>query len=173
MIGGHDEEIGIAQAWKKVAEPAVEALEVPREPADVVAMAEERVEVHEVREEETAVKLVHLAPDVIHPLVVVRRVKRARDPAAGEQILYFSDRHDRVRRRLEFVEQRVPRRRQRVVPTIGCPPEMAQAADKRPRDHSPDAVALADESVCDFARAVQLWNGHDLFVRGNLEHAVG
>ena len=72
-------------------------------------MAELRVEVDEVGEDETAVGSLDLPLDLVHPLVVARRVDRVRDAAAGEQILDLADRDDREARGLHAIEQRLAR----------------------------------------------------------------
>ena len=73
----------------------------------------------------------------------------------------------------QAIEQRLAGRRQRVVVAVRRPREMAGRADERPRDHAADAEPLADEPVGDLAVAIQLRDRHDVFVRGNLKHAVG
>ena len=46
-------------------------------------------------------------------------------------------------------------------------------ADERPRDHPADAEAEPDQLEGDLADAIQLGHRDDVFVRGDLKHAVG
>src|SRR5438094_8096573 len=49
---------------------------------------------------------------------------------------------------------------------------MAGRADERPRDHPADAEPFSDNLVCDLARAIELRDWNDVFMRRDLEHAV-
>src|SRR5207237_8200848 len=49
---------------------------------------------------------------------------------------------------------------------------MAGCADERPRDHPADAEPFSDNLVCDLARAIELRDWNDVFMRRDLEHAV-
>ena len=71
------------------------------------------------------------------------------------------------------IEQRLAGRRQRVVVAVRGAREAPGRADERPRDDAADAEPLADQLVGDLAGAIQLGDRHDLFVRGDLEDAVG
>ena len=56
---------------------------------------------------------------------------------------------------------------------VGRALEVPRRADERPRDDAADAEPLADELVRDLTGAIQLGHRDDVFVRGDLEHAVG
>ena len=71
------------------------------------------------------------------------------------------------------IEQRLARRRQRVVVAVRGARELPGRADERARDDAADAESLADQPVGDLAGAIELGHRHDVFVRGDLEHAVG
>ena len=174
MIGRHHQQIVLAQPRQQRGQARVEPLEVRRIPGDVVAMAEVRVEIDEVREDRGRGRPASICRiDLVHALIVARGVDRLRHAAAGEQILDLADGDDRQPGGLDAIEQRLAARRQRVVVAIGRPRETAGRADERPRDDAADAEALAHELVRDLARAVQLRHGHDRLVRGDLKHAVG
>ena len=80
---------------------------------------------------------------------------------------------DRHTRRRQAVEQRRLRRRHRVVVPVRRPRVRAGRPDKRPRDHAADSQAVHDDAIGRLAHPVQLGHGHDVFMRGNLEDAVG
>ena len=54
VIGGDDQQVVRAQRRQQIGQPGVEALEVARVAGDVVAMTVQRVEVHEVGEDQAA-----------------------------------------------------------------------------------------------------------------------
>ena len=95
------------------------------------------------------------------------------DAATGEEILDLANRDDRQRCGLQAIEQRLARRRQRVVVAVRRAREAPRRADERARDHAADAQPFANELVGDLAVAIELANRHDVLVRRDLEDAVG
>ena len=57
--------------------------------------------------------------DLVHPLVVGRRVNGLGDAAAREEVLDLADRDHRQPRRLDPIQQRVGRGRHREVAPVG------------------------------------------------------
>ena len=57
--------------------------------------------------------------------------------------------------------------------TVRCPREGARTADERAGDDACDAKAFHHQPVRNLARPVQFRHRHDLFVRRDLEDAVG
>src|SRR5579862_1762098 len=115
MVSRDDEQIVLPKAGKDSSEPRVEPLEILRVSLDVVAMAVLRVEIHEVGEDEAALHFVHLPLDLIHAVVVARRVDGAGDAPAGEEVLDLADGNHRQRRGLDPIEQCFAERRQREI----------------------------------------------------------
>ena len=98
---------------------------------------------------------------------------RGRDAAAGEQILDLADRDDRQAGGLHAIEQRRRDGGSAKSWRFAVRAKCARRADERPRDDAADAEPIADELEGDLAAAIQLRDRHDVFVRGNLKHAVG
>ena len=136
-------------------------------------MAVLRVEVHQVREDEPVGGARELLDHMIHPFGVTGCVNRPADAASGKQVLDLADRHDRDAGGGCPIEHGFCKRLQRVVVPIRRTGERARCSDERTRDHAPDAKPLAHQLVRNLAGAVQLRDRHDVFVSGNLEHAVG
>ena len=136
-------------------------------------MAVDRIEVDEVHEDEPLGRVAHHLVQPIHAFGVARRVNGARDAAARKQIVDLADRDDRDLASREQIEQRFTGRIQRVVVPIRGSPEVERRSGERTRDDAADAKALADETERDFADAVLLVDRDDVFVRRDLEHAVG
>ena len=136
-------------------------------------MAVDGVEVDQVREDHASFLRRHQRLDRVHAVgVALGRVRRRYAPP-GEQVRDLADRRDLVALRDQPIEQRLADRRHRVIVTIRCALERARQADERPRDHAPQAQALDANVVGRLAPLVELRHGHDAFVRGDLEHAVG
>src|SRR6266487_3044730 len=100
-------------------------------------------------------------------------MSRARDAAAGKEILDLSDGMDRQARVRETVEQRRCERREREVAAIRRAPERPLDADEGARDDAADTHPDTCKLEGDFAPAIQLGNRHDVFVRRDLEDTVG
>ena len=66
-----------SQTREQPGQPSVEALEIRRVASDIVAVAELRVEVHEVRKDQAAIDLFHLRSHVIHAVIIARRMDGA------------------------------------------------------------------------------------------------
>jgi hypothetical protein len=94
VVGGHDQQVVVAQEGKHVHQPPIEPFEVRGVPGRIVPVPVLRVEVHEVGEDQPAVHTAHLTRDVIHPIVVALGVERGRHPASGEEILDLADGDD-------------------------------------------------------------------------------
>ena len=66
-----------------------------------------------------------------------------------------------------------PDRRQREVVAVRGPGEVSRRSDEWSRNDAADAESLSHQLVGGLAGPIQLLDRHDLFVRGDLEHAVG
>ena len=173
VVGGDDEQVVGTQLRQELAQPRVEALEVPRVALDVVAMPVDRVEVDEVGEDQSPLDARDRLLHRVHPLIVTRRVHRRPNAAAGEEILNLAHRVHRRARGRQPIEQRLAAGRTGEIVTIRGALELSRRADERARDHPPDAHALDDELVGDAADAVLLLDRNHILVREDLEHAVG
>ena len=109
----------------------------------------------------------------VHALLVAGGMDRGGNASSREQIFDLPDRDHRQAGVLEPIEQRRRERRQREVAAVRRPAECAWRADERPRDHASDPEAEPDHLERNLAPAIQLRDRHDVFVRGDLEHAVG
>ena len=162
------------QLRQQAREPPVESFEVCRVSRDIVAVAVLRIEVDEVREDQTPTAF---RPSPVRsasiPSSSSGRMHGGGDAAAGKEILDLPDRNDWLALLLEDVEKRRRKRRQRVVAAICRPPPGAGRPDERTRDDASDASSLAGDLVGDLAPAIQLVDRNDLFVRRDLEDAVG
>src|SRR4029079_6914614 len=110
----------------------------PRFSRHIVSMSELRVEVHEVREDESGIDLFELTHHVMHTLVVSCRVNGARHATAGKQILNLANGDHRNAGTLRPIQQRFAGWRQRVVVPVRGALEAADGADERTRDHTAD-----------------------------------
>src|SRR5258705_994930 len=173
VVCGHDEEIRIAQRRQEPRERLIDPLQVRGIAGHIVAMAVDRIAVHEVDEDEPVPRLAHRVAEPLHAFGVAGGVRRARDAAPREQVVDLADGHDRHALSRQQVEQRLRNRLERVIVAIRGPFERPWRADKGPRDDAADAHAAADQIERDLADAVLLRDGDDVLVRGTLKDAVG
>ena len=95
---------------------------------------------------------------------------KPRDPRT---IARLSDAHDRNVRARQQIQQCVTERLERVVMPIGRPGKRTGHPHEWPGDHASHAEPSADHVEGNLADSVLLGNRNDVFVRGNLKHAVG
>ena len=115
-------------------------------------MAVDGVEIDEIGEDQAPRRRIERALDFVHAVGVARRVDRARDAAAGEEILDLADGDDR--------RARHPVSMSRSVGANGVSAKSrrfavrwnaSRSADKRPGDHAADAAADAHQIERDLA----------------------
>ena len=119
VIGGDDQQIRFPQRRQHVTEALVEALEVVGVARDVVAVPVQRIEVHEIDEDEPRSIGADDIDQPIDTFAVALRRNRLGNASAGEQIPDLADRDHGNPLPGQEVEQRVARRRQRVIVTVG------------------------------------------------------
>ena len=142
---------------------------------DVVAVAVQHVEIDQIDEDQAAVARRPCASRVFSMpsalVLVLSSVSRCRAPGRRRR---SCRRWTPARRRFASASSSMPRgRRHGVVVAVGGARERAGRADERPRDHAPHFVRPAQDLARDLADAVQLGKRDHLFVRGDLEDAVG
>ena len=121
-----------------------------------------------------SVAVAHRLADRVHAVASLAVCVAARDAAAGEQIVDLADRHDRHPAAVSRSSSVSPIGVEREVVPVAVRVNDAGRADERPRDDAADAHAARRRARrrsrrCDRAPAI----GIDVFVRGDLEHAVG
>ena len=173
VVGGHDQQVVGAELGQHLPDTRVGLLQRLRVALDVVAVAVEHVEIHQVDEQQPrAVRLQRRqrlgdAVGVALGLDVVRHALPAVDvvnlpDAEGEHARLLQPRHQQRLGRIDGV----------VVAAHGAP-EAAGLPLERPRNHPPHLMRRRQQVARGLAHAVELFHRNNLFVRGNLEDAVG
>ena len=172
VVGGDDDEVVRLHDFEKIAEPAIEFRQRLRVTGHVAPMAEEHVEIDQIREEQA---VFHFRPKLARCIPCLRRSKRSGcdsvmpSPAKMSAIFptpmtsdaAFAERVENAARRLHGV----------IVPPRGAP-EMSRRAIERPRDDAPDAGGVR-VAARDFANLVKPLDRQHVFVRGDLQNGIG
>jgi hypothetical protein len=169
----HHEQIRRPQPRQEQRQAGIESLEIRRVPGGIVAMAVHSVEVHKVCEDQAATRIRHGLFDAIHSLLIACGRHGVSDTATGEKILDLANRDHWHAAVVEEVEQRVRRWFERIVMPVGGAPEPARCAHEWPGNDASNPEPSRNEIERHLADAVLLGYRNDLFVRGDLEHAVG
>ena len=172
VVGSDEEKIAGAEGVEEGAEEGVEFFERAGETFDVFAMAVEHVEVNEVGEDEAGGAFAESGVEFVHAVGVVFRGDVVRDTAAVVDVVDFADAKDGGAAVGENVEKHGARRLDDVVVAALGAAEITGRAKKRSRDDAANAMRAVEQFAGDFAYTVQLGDGDDLFVSGDLEDAV-
>src|SRR6266849_2349746 len=172
VVGGEQQEIGGAELGEKRSEKRVEFFERARKAFDVLAMAEEHVEIHEVGKDQTGGAFTERGAKFVHAVGVAFRGDVLFDSAAVIDVVNLSNAEHRNILFQEDVEEHRLRRFDGIVMAALGALEISGRAEKGPRNDAPDAVLPIEQLARDFAYAVKLGDGDDFLVRRDLEHAV-
>ena len=173
VIGADDGDVARPQRGAERGQPGIKGGERGGVARDVAAMAVERVEIVEIREDQGARRRRACGGEHgIEGRRVVRRRDRAGDALAGENIGDLADGVDGAAGGNQAIEQGRCRRRHRIVVAIGGAPEAARCADERARDDAADIVGIG-ENTAGPAQRIEPLEAEALLMRGDLQHAVG
>ena len=115
VVCGNDEQVGVAQSAQHVLETFIESLEVGRIAVHVVPMAELRIEVDEVDEDETFALFVNDLHQVVEPVSITPGRDGAIDAPAREEVANLPNRNDWDPAPRQQVQQSVAWWRRRVI----------------------------------------------------------
>jgi hypothetical protein len=150
----------------------VKPLEIAGVAANVIAVAELRIEVDEVREHERRPGLPQELHGQIQAVFVRVGIDGVGDPLPVEDVLDLPDRNDRDPCCVQAVEHGRARRRNAEVPPLGTPLEGAGRALERTRDHPPNVVLARQEPTREPAPRVQLLERDDVGMGRDLEDRI-
>src|SRR5438105_9900009 len=132
-----------------------------------------RIEVHEIREDEWRVRLLHQIDRLAHAVGVRFGADLTVDADAIEDVGDFTECDDLPAGLLGPLDDRLASWPDGEVLPVRRSLEMAAArSDKWPRDDASDVVFAAHDLARDRADSPQLFDRDDLFVRRNLEYRV-
>src|SRR4029434_7609172 len=133
---------------------------------DVAPMAEEHVEIDEIREDQSALGFTPKPIENGHALRIRGCWRRVDDAAAGENIADFAHTMYGQGGVGDRIEHGVRRRQRKIVPATRALPG-AGFADERTRDHPTNAKRVC-MTACDAADFVEAFERDDILMRGNL-----
>jgi hypothetical protein len=174
VIGGEDREVAGSQTRQEVARLGVEGLERARIAGHVARMAVIAVELDEVAKGQgTRLSLARQPAKMFQKVVVRSALVHRADAAMGEDVVDLAHRMHHPPRGRGPVHQRGLGRRDGVVAPVAGPGETRfGAAQERPRDRPSDAAGV-QEGREPFAERVEPVEPERLFMRGDLDDAVG
>src|SRR5713226_4330146 len=172
VVGGEQQEIGCEELRKKRSEKRVEFFERAGKPFDVLAMAEEHVEIHEVGKDETGGTVTKRGAEFLHAVGVAFCGDVLLDSAPVIDVVNLSNTEHRNILFQENVEKHGLWRFDGIVMAALGALEVSGRAKKGPRNDASDAMPPIEQLSRDFAHAVKLGDGNDFLVRRDLEHAV-
>src|SRR5450432_1417608 len=173
VVGGEDGQIVRTQGALEFRHPGVELLERVAVAFDIVAVAELLVEIDQIHVDQPGILGLHGFERLRHAFGVVRGLGGFADTPAQEDIENLADTVDEDAAVVELIEQHALGRRHGVIMAIGGAREITGRADERPRNHAADFVRAAQDFARGFAHLVKFPKRDHLFVRGDLEDAIG
>ena len=173
MIRRNDEQIAAARRAKQFGQPRVNVAQRLRIARDMIPMPVQHVKIAEIRQNYAAFLRAHIADRRVKPGHVVRGMAAAGQTLIGKNIINLADKRDRIAVRFRGIKHGRQMRRPRKILAAAGAAEIAGLADKRAGNHPADAVLALQHLAGLLAHFVKLVNRNDLFMRGNLEHAVG
>ena len=173
VIGRHNQQVVGTEARQQRGQARVKSIEIGAVAGGIVAVTVERIEVHQVGEDQAAFLCRHQRRDAIHAVGVTLGGMRFGDPLTGKQVGDLPHRRDVMAGGDHAIEQGLGDRWHGVVVTIRRARERAGQADERPRDHAPESQSANGEVIRRVAPFVELGHRHNGLVRGDLKHAVG
>src|SRR5713226_1945733 len=172
VVGGEQQEIGGAELGEKRSEKRVEFFERARKAFDVLAMAEEHVEIHEVGKDQTGGTVTKRGAEFLHAVGIALCGDVLFDSAAVVDVVNLSNAEHRNILFQENVEEHGLRRFDGIVMAALGAFEISRRAEKGPRNDASDAMRPIEQLPRDLAHAVKLGDGNHFLVRRDLEHAV-
>ena len=172
VVGGEEEEVVGGEGGEEGGEEGVELFERAGEAFDVFAMAVEHVEVDEVGEDEAGGAVGEGVEDFGHAVGIIFGGDVVADAAAVVDVVNFSDAEDGDAAVFEDVEEHGARRLDGVVVAAFGAAEISGLAGEGASDDAADAVGSVEKAAGDFTHFVELGDGDDVFMGGDLEDAV-
>lgn len=173
VVGGEQQHAVVAQPAEDLGNIGIERLKALREAVHVVSVAVQRVGIHEVHEHQAAPVLLHEVQHAGDAGVVSGGVVGLRKSAVVEDVLNLAHADHVHVAALEHVQHGVAEGVDGEIAAVAGAHIVSGAADERAGDHASHAVFVLQQTARDAADVIQLGHGHDVLVRGDLEHAVG
>src|SRR6266571_6146540 len=109
---------------------------------------------------------------LLHSVGITHGRRVLPDATAVVDVVDFSDAEDGYTSILQHIEQHRTGRIYRIVVPARCSRVCAARPIERSRNYAAHAVRTVEQFPRDFAHPVELGDGNDVFVRGDLKHAV-
>ena len=174
MIGGQKQEVTRLQTCKSFGQTSIEGFKRCRIAGNVAAVAEQRIEIDEIGEDEIAVaSFLHRAERRVKQSGVSACLANFGHAAMGEDVADLADAENLAAARNQPIEKcRFGRRDGKVAPVRRSLETGRAFADKRTRDHPPDIQGI-DQFANDTAKLIQPIETEMQFMRGDLDDGIG